>query len=368
MTNLGDFKRYALLMSLLCGAPLMGQEFFSIAFLPPTTASASSPPATSPVRVFYVTDRRAIVAPVSKETYSAERSADGSLSYGSCVVSIPRSHVLGVLEEPGLFEFSEDATKHVILQKVESYTDGSFYNLLRGRISGSDRRDAFLFIHGYNTSFQDAARRTAQIAYDLKFQGAPMFYSWPSQGKASRYLVDETNADWTVPHLLAFLKELRSRSGAQRVHIIAHSMGARILTKTMDKLNADAQQVMFNQIILAAPDIDRDTFLDLARAMNWRADRVTLYASSRDKALKASKAVHGYLRAGESGDELVTCPGIDTIDATSVETDFFGHSYFAARTVLSDLFWLLRFDLPPPSRFGIYTRMRDHTMFWVFNP
>ena len=34
-------------------------------------------------------------------------------------------------------------------------------------------------------------RRTAQIAYDLKFEGAPIVYSWPSQEGLLSYTVDE---------------------------------------------------------------------------------------------------------------------------------------------------------------------------------
>ena len=42
--------------------------------------------------------------------------------------------------------------------------------------------EAFVFVHGYNNSFKAAAFRTAQIAYDLEFEGAAICYSWPSQG------------------------------------------------------------------------------------------------------------------------------------------------------------------------------------------
>ncbi len=37
-------------------------------------------------------------------------------------------------------------------------------------------------MHGYNTSFDNALYRTAQIAYDLDFDGATFLYSWPSGG------------------------------------------------------------------------------------------------------------------------------------------------------------------------------------------
>lgn len=335
------------------------QEFPAVAIQPPGTTTA--------VRVYYATDRNAGTRRDVKHMYAAARSPNGDLSYGTCIVTIPRSHVLGSLEEPGLFEFREDDTKHVILKKVEPTGGQDFYAQVRRRISEAERKDAFVFIHGFNTTFHDAARRTAQIAYDLKFDGAPVFYSWPSQGRASQYLVDETNAEWTIPHLVAFLREFRAKSGGRRVHLIAHSMGARVLTRALkDVGSARSAMARFNQIILAAPDIDADTFVELARAMNHTGDRITLYASSRDRAIKISKLVHGYPRAGESGNALVVVGGVDTVDATSVETDFYGHSYFAGRTVLSDLFLLIKYDLSPSARFALFPQSRDRRVYWEF--
>ena len=73
-------------------------------------------------------------------------------------------------------------------------------------------------------------------------------------------------------------------------------MGGRLLTRAVQQLSqtSSAGPVKFNQIILAAPDIDRDTFMGLAQAVKLTAERVTLYASSRDRALNASKRIHGY--------------------------------------------------------------------------
>jgi esterase/lipase superfamily enzyme len=329
-------------------------------------------PASTPVRVYYVTDRKPNPTandPRNINVFSVERSENGSLTYGTCIVTIPREHVLGLLEQP-LPGLTEDATRHVILYSVNQGTDSEFYRIVRDQLSRADRKDAFVFIHGFDTTFQDAARRTAQIAYDLKFEGAAIFYSWPSQGKISRYLADETNASWTVPHLEAFLKEIRERSGASRVHLIAHSMGARILSQALKELgSAPSTSLRFNEIVLAAPDIDRDTFIELARAINRAGNRITLYASSRDRALKLSRAAPGYTRAGESGDTLTIASGIDTIDATGVNTDlfnFFSHDYFSGRTVLSDVFALFNYDLPPAGRFALFPRIRGRDSYWEF--
>lgn len=121
--------------------------------------------------------------------------------------------------------FLEDGAKHVILAEAKTESDAVFYRLVSEALSHSDRHDAFIFIHGFDTTFSGAARRTGQIAYDLKYEGAASFYTWPSQGRTAAYFEDLTNAEWTVPHLVAFLREFRAKSGARKVSIIAHSMG-----------------------------------------------------------------------------------------------------------------------------------------------
>jgi esterase/lipase superfamily enzyme len=39
---------------------------------------------------------------------------------------------------------------------------------------------AFVFIHGYNVSFDAAVKLTAQLSRDMRFPGAPILYSWAS--------------------------------------------------------------------------------------------------------------------------------------------------------------------------------------------
>ena len=72
--------------------------------------------------------------------------------------------------------------------------------------------------------------------------------------------MDETNAEWAVPDLKRFLADLGARSGARKIHLIAHSMGNRALTNALRELStqADADLSAFQEVILAAPDIDAD--------------------------------------------------------------------------------------------------------------
>ena len=257
---------------------------------------------------------------------------------GICEVSIPPTHEIGVVEEPNLLylEFHSDPTKHFVLTSIEPQPPNEFFSALQGRVETSPYRDIFVFVHGFHNTFQDAAFRTAQIAHDLEFAGAPVFFSWPSQGKILDYFTDANNVGEATEHLKHFLEELKRRTNAQRIHVIAHSMGSRALTDAVQKMGLASDGPVVNEMILAAPDMDADEFRNIARDLTRATDRVTLYASSNDQALAASrKAQGGYARAGESLPVPVTVPPVETIDVSRVSG---GHSYIAHNgRVLSDL-------------------------------
>lgn len=302
------------------------------------------------------------------KTYSNRR---GTLEVGTCEVTIPRIHKEGLLESPSLvrLEFRQDKAKHIVFAGATPLPWDSFQQQLRQRVSSSSRRDAFVFVHGFNVSFEEAARRTAQIAYDLKFDGAPIFYSWPSQGGLMQYTVDETNVEWTVPHLKRFLLDVSEQSGAQSVHLIAHSMGNRALTNALRGIahEFDGYGVPFNEVVLTAPDIDAEVFRrDIAPSIVRVAGRVTLYASSNDEALIASRRIHGFPRAGDSGADLLVLPGIDTIDVSRVDNTFLGHSYYASNAaVLSDLVDLLKNSKPPEQRNWLRAIKQGPQNYWL---
>src|SRR2546425_11106903 len=121
------------------------------------------------VRVFYATDRRATGVPEPESFYSGERSDAEALALGTVEVSIPRDHRIGEIERPSFwrFEFREDPAKHVVLLSVDPKSDAEFFDRLAKKVADSEDQEAFVFIHGYSVTFAEAARRTAQLAYDL---------------------------------------------------------------------------------------------------------------------------------------------------------------------------------------------------------
>jgi esterase/lipase superfamily enzyme len=319
------------------------------------------------VNVFYATDRIRDSASSEDIKYGWQQSPTGKLEYGECEVSVPDTHVMGGMESPSIlrFEFRPDPQKHIILWKTTNLEEESFYEKVAASVARSDMKDAFVFIHGYNVSFEDAARRTGQFAYDLKFVGAPILYSWPSNGKFADYMKDENNVIWTTPHFETFLHSLSQRIGAERIHIIAHSMGNRAVCEALRALSHDPNlKLQLTHLVLAAPDIDAGTFAELAAVLQKHSTHVTLYESSNDKALMASKKLHGNPRAGEP---LLVIAGVDTIDASNVDTNFLGHSYWCQEwAVMSDIYSMLDTDQPADRRFGLQEKTHAAGPYYEF--
>ena len=173
---------------------------------------------------------------------------------------------------------------------------------------------ALFFLHGFNVTFADAAIRAAQIGYDLKVPGATAFFSWPSRGSVAAYPVDEASIEASERAITDFLVDftgaLRGGEGAR--HRAQHGQ-SRPAARRWQRIAAQAQtlgQVKFGQVFLAAPDVDRDLFLDLARLYPEHAERTTLYASNGDLPVHLSAKLHDAPRSGYFMPYTVA-PGID---------------------------------------------------------
>jgi len=239
-----------------------------------------------------------------------------------------------------------------------------FFSELAG---DSDR--PLLFIHGFNVVFEDAIRRTAQLAYDLSVTGNILSFSWPSYGGVGNYLADLNNNERSIPQLRKFLVDLKTNSGIEEINVIAHSMGNQVFTKALASLEDNAEVPRMNQVILAAPDIDRFVFEQeiASRLQRVHPERVTLYASTKDKALSTSGQLWSGERAGYiSAAGIVTAGGIDSIDVSRVEAGWMSyidlnHSAYGDE-LIDDMFLLLRHGHSPTDRNLLES---NNGKFWI---
>jgi esterase/lipase superfamily enzyme len=335
------------------------------------------------VPVFYGTDRLR-QGGGGRVIYGSERAR--RLELGRALVTVPAAHRMPGIERPFalrvpffqvvLHEQPEDPRRHFTIKELQVLPRDRFLALVRERIGASRafRDQALVFIHGFNTAFDHALYRTAQIAYDLEFDGATFLYSWPSGGGVAGYTRDRESATQAELYLREFLTLVVQQTGAKGVSVIAHSMGNLPLLNVLRELGPSLPRgVRLNEIILAAPDVDRDVFANLVAAVGRYGRGITLYCSANDRAMRASRQFAGGVpRAGDVPAEgPVILPGIDTIDVTATSTDLLAlnHSVYAEKSaLLNDIGLILQTgERPPDRRIPILQKVRTgRGEFWRY--
>lgn len=312
-------------------------------------------------RVWFGTDRRLKVDGDFARGFTDEFS--DTFRCGSCVVFIPKSHEFGSIGSTPIVRIWKKVTGQptdakLKLLAIEAGTSESFVGDLRASLSQlpEGQRDLVLFIHGYNVDFESAAIRAAQVGRDLELPGPMVFYSWPSKATLPGYSADEATIDRTLPKFRDFLNLLIAIPEASAVNVIAHSMGNRLLQRAMQLFaeRNDPEAKRFGHVVLAAPDIDRDTFrqaaADYARLKANPDRRTTVYFNKSDFAVSISGWIHQESRAGTLGKAFAATDSILWIDKW-FRLDWLGHGYFAsAEPVLRDIQNLLVRNQTPEQR------------------
>lgn len=190
-----------------------------------------------------------------------------------------------------------------------------------------------LFIHGYNVSWDDAARRYTKMAKDLftgkKSLGVLVLLTWPSNGSVAGYLPDREDARESAPLLAELFVRLHdhvlkmqrlaatthdpAKACRAKISVVAHSMGNYVLQKalavTSKRLNNPSLITLVHQLVMVAADVDNDLFQE---SQSQEADgslmanlcyRITAPYSGLDNVLGASAGLKhfGKRRLGRSG-------------------------------------------------------------------
>lgn len=215
--------------------------------------------------------------------------------------------------------------------------------------------EVLLYVHGFNTLFDGAALRAAQLAGDTQSGCLAAIFDWSSEGELGRYIPDIEHSGYAVPLLAQFLSAL---AGTQlRVDIIGHSMGGRVVLGALSALSvrADPPPAGFvSELLLAAADVGADPvnndFAHLLHDAAPFARRVTVYASHGDAVLAVSAVAHGDVaRAGSMPWRDRMLEGshgdhdVDVVDASDAPAETLGHSYFGlSYEAVSDMALALR--------------------------
>jgi esterase/lipase superfamily enzyme len=311
-----------------------------------------------------------------KRTGTSYGGKPGQPEYGTCEVTVPKNTAIGEMKEQsflGSLFFQEDPKKTVILKNVEPKTPEMFFaDVVKDVNTRAIQKEAFVLVHGYNNDFEFAVRRAAQLSRDLKFAFTPIVFSWPSEAKSLRYQADEKNVDFAIPDLVDFLCELAKRLETNRIHLIAHSMGNRILAEVLRRISAERKLPghKYREVVLAAPDVDQEVFRkDRATEIAKISDRVTLYFTEADWALWLSQVIHDGARLGNAAEGLLGLASLDNVEVTAVEHSGVRHGYiYSNRIVIGDLYALLRQSLKPVDRFGVHLKEQGKLHWWELRP
>src|SRR5271166_3069588 len=256
--------------------------------------------------------------------FNGERAS--ASDYAEITVSVPPTHKQGEIEWPRTPP-GDPSTDFVV--RDEKYLDGdkAFVQALNAELArrppGS--RNVFLFIHGFNTMFAEAVYRAAQLAHDSKAPGVPVLFTWASRGNATAYVYDLNSATAARDGLEHTLR-LLLRSNAEKVNVLAHSMGNWVTVEAFRQIKISGKLDHVNKlgyVFLAAPDIDIDVFESQVRRFGKPRKPFYVVLSEDDRALFLSRTLAGGVtRVGDSPDtaELASL-GATVIDLTDVKAD-----------------------------------------------
>ena len=270
--------------------------------------------------------------------FDDEASVD-HITYGLCNVFVPKSRKPGSTGASWWRRwFLLETDDYLKVYSTHDLPRDVFWTGFANKLQtwwDTGERNAFVFIHGYNVSFNEAAIRAAQISYDLKIPGEMAFYSWPSHADTADYLADEATITASIPYIAQFLSELSERSGAERIHLFVHSMGNRGFLSALVAENHP--RLCLGQIFFCAPDENVRTFKDKATKFPHQFENRTLLVSPNDKAVAIARWAHQYDRVGIAP-PVTTIEGVETIEVRGFGLLDLGHGYFAsAEPVILDI-------------------------------
>lgn len=270
--------------------------------------------------------------------FTAERAK--SLNYAELTISVPTHHTAGEIEWPD--QTPPDPTRNFVTTERQFLSGDEFLAEVRRRAreGGSEAHSVLVFVHGYNTLYEEAVYRFAQIVHDSGFTGTAVLFAWPSRGKAPLYLADRDASTYSRDYFEQVLLQVSALPEVHQINILAHSMGNWLAVETLRqaKMNGHGQfNNKLGEVILASPDLDVNVFRTQLDVIGPLPRPITILVSGDDKALALSTALAGGVdRVGRvtAGDARAVAAAerynLRVIDLTAVD-DGHGnhHSKFA---------------------------------------
>ncbi|MCA1500453.1 alpha/beta fold hydrolase [Bradyrhizobium sp. NBAIM03] len=196
--------------------------------------------------------------------------------------------------------------------------------------------DVLIYVHGFKQTFETAVLDAAHLSDGIKFRGRTMAFSWPSKAGLFDYAYDRDSAMWSRDNFERVLSALVSAPGAGRVHIVAHSMGTMLTLESLRQLHGrygDTVTSKIGAVVFAAPDIDMDVFSSAIQRIGPLAGKITVIASTNDRALALSgQLAGGMTRVGAAEKAAIAGLGVRVVDASQEGWGIINHDLFLSNT------------------------------------
>jgi esterase/lipase superfamily enzyme len=214
------------------------------------------------------------------------------------------------------------------------------------RIKRTPGRKVLIFVHGFNTRFEEAVYRFAQIVHDARVNVAPVLFTWPSGGSVTDYVYDRDSAMYSRDALEAVLQALVKDQWVDSISILAHSMGNYLAVEALRQMSIRDHGLSpkIRDVMLASPDIDVDVFRRQIATIDAgpRPAQFTLFVSRDDRALGLSSFLaRDSTRLGaldptkEPYRSILEQGRVNVIDLTSLASnDITNHGKFASGEVV----------------------------------
>jgi esterase/lipase superfamily enzyme len=213
-------------------------------------------------------------------------------NYAEFKISIPPRHQSGNIEWP---TGSPDPALSFTTIQQNVLSSREFEQAIASRANGRGRLNAGVFVHGFNTNFQEALYRLAQMTADADVDGTPILFTWPSEARVTGYLSDKEGVTYSRDRLVDLLAMLARKPSIGRVTVIGHSMGSWLTVEALRQLRLTRSDAVINRlnVVLAAPDIDVDVFRSQMEVIGPLSPPMTVLVSRDDIALRLSSKVAG---------------------------------------------------------------------------
>lgn len=257
------------------------------------------------------------------------------VNFAEFQISVPPTHQPGTIEWP--VGAPDPATTFATVQQ-SALNGPSFVRAVSRHTDASGARNVGVFVHGFNSNFQESLFRLAQMAADADVRGTPILFAWPSEARVTGYIADKEAATFSRDALANLLTELARQRPTGDITVIAHSMGGWLTVEALRQLRLNGKSAVLARlnVILAAPDIDVDVFRQQMAVIGTLKRPLTMLVSPDDKALSLAGTIAGSRpRVGALNvrdpkvEELALKSQIQIVDISTLKaSDGFNHDRF----------------------------------------